>query len=434
MRKILVSGFVASVAIALCLMLPVSGHAQSNKATGYFIDGPVQGLTYRTPTQSGSTDSTGRFNYLTGETVTFSIGDFVLGSSAGAQRMTPSNLVPLQVPGQRVQPFDNPDRVKNRAVANMARFVQSLDRDGNVENGIVIDASATGIVGRYAGKINFDQDEAAFTSDPNVTALFRELNLTLRTPAQAKNMLRRTLYGIHKTTDVKVPVRDGSYMLADVFKPIYLGKYEKYPVVMSSGSYGKMFGGRGCICNQEDAVKAEEAELKYFDDLNPHGQEHFETLNTIDFVPNGYVLIRTDQRGTCNTPGRFEQFSLQEAKDYYDTIEWAGKQPWSNGKVGIHGSSYYGMNSFYVSQFQPPSLKAMLPIDGDPDSYRDYIYTGGGLYNTFNSNTCIKCIDGKQYSARQDGPDEGERGRLDHDRKGTPFMTLPSMVRRELII
>ena len=410
MRKKLLISFVSI--IALCLVLLDSGRAQKgNRATGYFTDGPVQGLTYKTATNSGTTDNNGKFEYLTGEIVTFSVGEFVLGSTVGVKSMTPSHLVPLPPvqPGammMRSAPLDDPTRVNNRAVTNMAAFIQSLDMDANVENGIVIDASAAKVVGRYAGKISFDQDEAAFASDPNVTALFKELNLTLRTPAQAKNMLRRTLYGIHKTTDVKIPTRDGSYLLANVFKPVDFGETEKRPVVMSLGAYGKTFGmggvggGGGCICNQEDALKKEELEVKYFDTLTTFSQEHFETVNTVDFVPNGYVLMRIDGRGICNTPGRFEQFSLQEAKDYYDAIEWAAKQPWSNGKVGINGASYYGMDAFNVAGQQPPSLKAMLPIDGDVDSYRDYIYTGGGLYNTFNFNACVQCIDGKQYSFR----------------------------------
>jgi putative CocE/NonD family hydrolase len=87
----------------------------------------------------------------------------------------------------------------------------------------------------------------------------------------------------------------------------------------------------------------------------------------------------------------FEQFSYQEAKDFYDAIEWLAKQPWCNGKVGIWGGGYFAMNAYNVAALQPPSLKAMIPIGGDSNSYRDYIFTSGGLYNTFNGvlkNSC----------------------------------------------
>jgi len=406
-------------ALSFCFLIDHGYSTELGKAVGYFTDGPVQGLTYKTPTQSGTTDSMGRFEFLTGETVTFSIGDFVLGSAPGSLQMTPAQLVPLpkgEGPRERSGPLNDPRRVTNQAITNMARFVQSLDNDGNVENGIVIDESARSAVGQYSNKIKFDQDAGSFTKDRRVRALFKELKLALRTPAQARNHLRRSLYGIHKSTDVKVPMRDGSYLPADIFRPIDIGAPDEYPIIMSTGAYGKIFGGHGCICNEEDALKAEETEDAYFTHLDtsrddvlgggmnkvtPYSQEHFETINTIDYVPNGYVVVRTDERGICNTPGTFEQFSLQEAEDYYDAIEWLAKQPWSNGRVATNGGSYYGMNSFNVAQLQPPSLKAMIAVDGDIDSYRDYIYTGGGLYNLFNFNACITCVDGKQYSMRE---------------------------------
>jgi hypothetical protein len=128
--------------------------------------------------------------------------------------MTPAHLVRVLVEGMMGMKMPaaagDPKNVIDPTVTNLARFVQSLDKDCNPENGIVIDASAGKIVGKYSKKINFDQDEAAFTADSDVNALFKELNLTLRTPAQARNHLRRTLYGIRKTTDVKIPTRDGS--------------------------------------------------------------------------------------------------------------------------------------------------------------------------------------------------------------------------------
>jgi predicted acyl esterase len=397
--------------VACCSLLPCKGYSQKNEhhAVGYFTDGPVQGLTYRSPTRSGTTDNKGKFEYSVGETVTFYVGDFILGSAPGSKRMTPAHLVTVLADGfmGRKMPIAAGDtkKVTNRAVINMARFVQSLDRDGEIENGIVIAPSTSKIVSKYSGRINFDQDEESFTMDSNVAALFKELNLGLRNPSQARNHLRRTLYGIHKTTDVKIPTRDGSYLLANVFLPVYSGGAEKYPVVMSLGAYGKMFGGHGCICDQEDAMKAEELEDTYFANVGPYSQEHFETVNTVHFVPKGYALIRIDGRGVCNTPGFYKQFSLQEAKDYYDAIEWAGKQPWSNGRVGINGSSYYGMVAFNVASLQPPSLKAMLPIDGDVDPYRDHIYSGGGLFNLFEHVANVCCVGGEEYEFN-DGPDK----------------------------
>jgi len=244
------------------------------------------------------------------------------------------------------------------------------------------------VVKRYRYKINFNQSEEAFTADPDVKALFMEFKAALRTAAQARNHLRRSLNGIKKITDVRIPTRDGSYLLADIYRPIDEGKY---PAILAFGAYGKVFLGLGCICSEEDLLKREEMEDRYFEG-NPDNLpwEHHETVNTVDWVPEGYVVVRVDERGVGKTPGMFEQFSLQEAKDFYDSIEWAAKQEWCNGNVGTWGISYWAMTQYNMAQLQPPSLKAMVPIFGSNNSYRGYAFNGG-LYNDFNmivKNSC----------------------------------------------
>lgn len=370
---------------------------------GLFCD-KVCGIKYETQTICGKTNENGEFSYKTGETVTFSIGSFILGSALGKDLITPVDLV-YEVGG-------NLKKIRNRKVTNIARFIQSLGKVKHLENGIIITDEMIDIINKY--KINFNQTEDAFTNDPEIISLFEELDTELRSAAQARNHLRRTLNGIKKMTDVKIPTRDGSYLLADVFIPIAEGKY---PVIMSHAGYGKAFW-FGCISNEEDFLMHEKMEDNYFEgikeetpfiqfhiglagekvpdnvkfppagsSMNPmleHVSENFEVANTMDWVPDGYVVIRVDGRGTGNTPGLHEQFSLHEAEDYYDAIEWAAKQSWSNGKIGLYGASYYAMNMYSVSTLQPPSLKAMIPIAGDLDYYRDVIYSGGGLYNPFN--------------------------------------------------
>ena len=133
--------------VVTCIILSDHGYSlqqTKQKAVGYFTDGPVQGLSYKTPTQSGITGSDGRFEYLTGETISFSVGDFLLGSGSGAGKMTSADLVSIAEPGGRGGGAPGGGafpKINNRAVINMARFIQSLDKDGNIENGIVIDAA-----------------------------------------------------------------------------------------------------------------------------------------------------------------------------------------------------------------------------------------------------------------------------------------------------
>ncbi|MBX2882441.1 MAG: DM13 domain-containing protein [Granulosicoccus sp.] len=97
--------------------------------SGVFLDSAVQGLSYTTPTQSGLTSATGAFNYMPGESVTFSLGDLVLPSTVAKPVLTPIDIF-----------ADAPEA--DTSVVNLARLLQTLDVDGNSSNGIVIDARA----------------------------------------------------------------------------------------------------------------------------------------------------------------------------------------------------------------------------------------------------------------------------------------------------
>jgi predicted acyl esterase len=71
--------------------------------------------------------------------------------------------------------------------------------------------------------------------------------------------------------------------------------------------------------------------------------------------------------------------SPREIEDLYQCIEWAGTQPWSNGKVGMLGISYYASNQWRVAGKHPPHLAAIIPWEGQNDRYRDSGYHGGIL-------------------------------------------------------
>lgn len=64
---------------------------------------------------------------------------------------------------------------------------------------------------------------------------------------------------------------------------------------------------------------------------------------------------------------------------FADVIEWAAEQPWSNGKVGLVGISYFGGSQWRVAARQPRGLAAMVPVDGMADYYRDRCRHGGIL-------------------------------------------------------
>jgi putative CocE/NonD family hydrolase len=94
-------------------------------------------------------------------------------------------------------------------------------------------------------------------------------------------------------------------------------------------------------------------------------------------VPRGYAAVRVDTRGSGKSPGQTDPFSLQEATDFYDAIEWAARQTWCSGNVATMGISYFAMTQWLVANLKPPSLKAIIPWEGAADMYRDLAYHGG---------------------------------------------------------
>ena len=61
-------------------------------------------------------------------------------------------------------------------------------------------------------------------------------------------------------------------------------------------------------------------------------------------MPLGYAIVRVDSRGAGRSPGYVDVWGPREAQDFYHCIEWIAVQPWSNGKVGLAGISYYAKN------------------------------------------------------------------------------------------
>ena len=165
-------------------------------------------------------------------------------------------------------------------------------------------------------------------------------------------------YRLHIDKDVDVQVRDGTRLKADVYRPRGSGKF---PVIINLGSY------------QKDKHWVPPLDLEEKD--NPY--MNWETVNPLWWVPRGYIAVRVDGRGSGKSPGQTDPFSLQEALDFFDAIEWAARQPWCNGNVGTLGISYFAMTQWFVANLKPPSLKAIIPWEGAADMYRDFAYHGG---------------------------------------------------------
>ncbi|MGQ0629507.1 MAG: CocE/NonD family hydrolase [Sporichthyaceae bacterium] len=91
----------------------------------------------------------------------------------------------------------------------------------------------------------------------------------------------------------------------------------------------------------------------------------------------GYVTLTCSPRGTGGTAGLWRPFEAQETRDNVDLIEWAGTQPFSNGRVGQTGVSYGGISTYKAVAANPAHLKAAVPIVAYQDAYREITYPGG---------------------------------------------------------
>lgn len=159
--------------------------------------------------------------------------------------------------------------------------------------------------------------------------------------------------------DVKIPLRDGTLLYADVRRPD--GGDERFPAIISLTQY------------QKDKVWMPPVDLE--ERPNPHMV--FEAPNALWWCPRGYAVVCVDTRGSGKSPGQSEPSSYQEALDFYDAIEWLARQPWCTGNIGTLGISYLASSQWRVAGLQPPSLKAIIPWEARADQYRDQAYHGG---------------------------------------------------------
>ena len=139
---------------------------------------------------------------------------------------------------------------------------------------------------------------------------------------------------------IPVRMRDGTVLYADVYRPVKDGKY---PVIVSRTPYG--------------------VELTY--------------AAPVVFARRGYVFVYQDVRGRYESEGHWDPFR-HEDEDGYDTIEWAARQTWSNGKVGMQGKSYLGHVQWQAAKKIPPHLVAIFPDVAPTSFYHHGITLNGG--------------------------------------------------------
>ena len=211
--------------------------------------------------------------------------------------------------------------------------------------------------------------------------------------------------GMRIDWDVPIAMDDGIVLRADVFRPPEEGRY---PVLLSYGPYAKG------LAFQEGYPSAWQIMAEKHPDVTAGSSNKYQNWEVVDpekWVPEGYACVRVDSRGAGRSPGHIDHFSPRETRDFYACIEWAGVQPWSNGKVGINGISYYAINQWHVASLQPPHLAAMCVWEGAADWYRDMTHHGG-ILSTFWANWYDMQVRTVQHGLGERGPSSRVTGEL----------------------
>lgn len=145
-----------------------------------------------------------------------------------------------------------------------------------------------------------------------------------------------SLHDVWIDFDVRVPMRDGVTLSANVFRPRSSRQGTRFPAILIRTPYDKN---------------------------DPRNLE-----NTYWFAPRGYAVVVMDVRGRGDSDGVFVPYR-NEGRDGYDSIEWCAQQDWCSGAVGTLGGSYLGRIQWLAALEQPPHLKTMVVLVTPSDPF-----------------------------------------------------------------
>lgn len=157
--------------------------------------------------------------------------------------------------------------------------------------------------------------------------VFTILTLSSSVVAFAQNEFPYGVVQVEK--NLMIPMRDGVGIASDIYRPSLVGAPVdvKLPVLLQRTPYGK---------TEENIVAA----AKYF-------------------AQNGYVVVLQDHRGRFASEGEFTKY-IGEGQDSYDSIEHIANLPYSDGQVGMWGTSYSAHVQANAAKLKPPHLKTIV--------------------------------------------------------------------------
>lgn len=202
--------------------------------------------------------------------------------------------------------------------------------------------------------------------------------------------------GIVRESGVAVPMRDGVILRAEVWRPAATGKF---PTLVYRTPYG--------------AKRALDSSIM------------------AKAVACGYAVVVQDVRGRYESAGEYLAYP-QEGRDGYDTIEWAARQPWSDGNIGTFGLSYPGAVQWLAAMERPPHLRAMVPAMTF-SSPRNFFYSGGVFDLSWITWIWNNIAPDVRVKKNLPGPKTGQEAREEFRKLGASFQRkLPLSALEEL--
>jgi putative CocE/NonD family hydrolase len=162
-------------------------------------------------------------------------------------------------------------------------------------------------------------------------------------------------------------MRDGVTLATEVYLPSATSG--RLPVILQRSPYNRFPPGPGSNCASPDFIY---------------------------LASHGYVALSQDVRGRYRSNGVMNAMQ-QEAQDGYDAVEWAARQSWSNGKVGMFGGSYVGLTQWQPAIHTPPHLKAIAPMITASDYHDHWTYVNGAFDLWFGQSWMLLTFAGEQY-------------------------------------
>ncbi|MFD9826027.1 CocE/NonD family hydrolase [Tsukamurella tyrosinosolvens] len=200
------------------------------------------------------------------------------------------------------------------------------------------------------------------------------------------------------TVDWDVPIRmsDGTVLKANVFRPADAAGRAiatKTPTIVNMTPYTKFVSALSQIAvntpvlsdaligilNLFNFAGTPIAGVNDLRDVLNGGMANSFTGVDRKLVQNGYTQVVVDVRGTGNSQGVWQVFAQREQQDTVEVLDWVRGQPWTNGRMGMTGVSYSGINQLQVASKNPKGLQALFPVVPGADLAADIIAPGGGL-------------------------------------------------------